>query len=176
MKCPLSIETLLLCSLVTVVVAAEPPGGKLQTGRMATAQLLATARVASSEVPDGMRFLFFIRRQPDITGNFTLKETRDFLVGGESYQEKTLAELGKRIEPQTVFDTAENFFSRQPGARHLAPEDIKAAYILTITIGGARLSPGTRADITINVGFEKQVEPFTFRAPVPPGGPPRPKA
>jgi hypothetical protein len=154
--------------------AAADPGAKVQDGQRATSTLLATARVSSPSVPDGMRFLFLVARKPETTGQFTLKETRDFLLAGESYQEKTKADLGKQFEPATSFDTAEGFFGKQPGMRGLAPDDIKGMYVLTLSIGGTKLSAGARGEITLNVGFDKQIEPFMFLFAVPPDPPSAP--
>ena len=165
---------LLFVALIVAAVAANP-GSKVQEGQRATATLLATARVMGQAVPDGMRFLVLVARKPDTTGEFALKETRDFKVAGESYQEKTKTELGKQFEPGTTFDTAEGFFGKSPGMRHLAPDDIKGAYILAISIGGAKLAAGAKGEITLNVGFDKKIEPFTFQFAVPPDrtGPPK---
>jgi hypothetical protein len=164
----------LLVLPVIALAAVSSPGSKIQEGQRVTGTLLATARVAGKAVPDGMRFLVLVARKSEVTGEFTLKETRDFLVAGESYQEKTQAELGKKFEPGTMFDTAESFFTKQPGMRNLAPPDIKDAYILSISIGGAKLSTGAKGEITLHVGFDKQVEPLTFRFAVPPDRPPPP--
>jgi hypothetical protein len=178
MKYPATIALCLACTLLATAADPATPGKKVQEGRLATASILATARASGkgAQPPDGMRFLILVTRKPDVTGNFTIKETRDFLVAGESYQEKTQAELGKRFEPETIFDTAEGFFAKQPGIRNMAPDDIKGAYVLAITIGGAKLSPGDKLEITINVGFDKEVEAFTFRAAAPPGPGNRSKA
>jgi hypothetical protein len=171
MKCPAVIALFLASALIASGAEPGSDGKKIQDGRLATATLLATARTSGKggQPPDGMRFLFLVARKPDVTGNFTIKETRDFKVADESYQEKTQAELGKRFEPETIFDSAEGFFAKQPGIRNLAPDDIKGAYVLAMTIGGANLSPGAKLEITINIGFDKEVEAFTFRAAVPPG-------
>jgi hypothetical protein len=154
-------------SIVAPAVRGEP-GSKIQEGQRAVATLLATARVMDKAVPDGVRFLVLVAPKVDTTGQFTLKETRDFKVVGESYQEKTKAELGKQFEPQTTFDSAEGFFKKQPGMRALAPDNIQGAYILTIAIGGAKLATDTKGEITVNVGFDQQLESFTFQFAVPP--------
>ena len=158
---------LLVASVVTPAIAADP-SSKIQEGQRATATLLATARVMGKAVPDGMRFLVLVARKPGATGEIALNETRDFKVAGESYQEKTKTELGKQFEPGTTFDTAEGFFGKQPGMRHLAPDDIKGAYILEISIGGAKLAGGAKGEVTLDVGFDKKTEPFVFQFAVPP--------
>jgi hypothetical protein len=148
-------------------VAADPASAaSVQTGRMSTVHLLATGR-GSPSAPDAMRFMFMVMRAPGTTGALTLKETRDFLIGGQSYQEKTQAELGRQIEPATAVDSADGFFSRQPGARGLAPDNISGAQIITIMIPGAPLAPGARGEVKLEVGFNKEVEPFTFSFNVP---------
>jgi hypothetical protein len=166
---------LLFAMPLIVSAAGADPGSKVQEGQRATSTLLATARVSSQSVPDGMRFLFLVARKPETTGQFTLKETRDFLLAGESYQEKTKGELGKQFEPGTSFDTAEGFFGKQPGMRGLAPDDVKGMYILTVSIGGTKLLAGAKGEITLNVGFDKQIEPFTFLFAIPPDPPGAPK-
>lgn len=119
----------------------------------------------------GSVFYSWSLENPRATGQFAIEETRDFLVAGESYQEKTKAELGKQIEPATIFDTAEGFFAKQPGARQLAPQDIKRAYVLTIAIAGSKIPPGAKSEITVRVGFDKEVEALTFRFAAPPDRP-----
>ncbi len=174
---------LLLIAAPLVAASAEPtteakrppaakssPESKTQRGTRATASLLAVGRISGKEAPAGMRFLVLVKPAAGVTGQFALKETRDFLIDGESYQEKSQAELGKKLEPSTMFDTAENFFAKQPNMRRLGPEDITGAYILTVAIGGGTLEPGAKVALTLHVGFEKEVEPFTFRATVPPVG------
>jgi hypothetical protein len=173
------LSLLLACSLIAF--AAEPrPNPKLQTGRISTVQLLATGRVSAQSAPDGMRFLFLVRPAQGMSGNMALKETRDFLIAGKSYQEKSQTELGRRVEPSTAVDTAEGFFAKQPAARKMAPPDISNAHVLTIVSPGAPLMPGTDGEVTVTVGFNEQVETFTFpftvasAAPMARGVPPTP--
>jgi hypothetical protein len=144
------------------------PTDKVQKGRLSTVTLLATQRVASEEAPDGMRFLFLIRRASEVAGSFTLKETRDFDSDGESYQEKTQAALGKKFAPSAIIDRAESFFTKQPNLRHLAPDDIADTHVLLLTIVGAPLNTGANVDVTLHVGYGKEVEAFTFATLTPP--------
>lgn len=165
----------LLCAGFASASAAESiapsPAAKtasVQNGKMMTVHLLATGRVTSKDVPDGLRFLFLVKRSEGVTGTITLKETRDFRLADASYQERTHAELGKKFEPSTVLHDADKFFTQQPRLRGLAPEDINDATILTLAIGGAPLPSDGRAEVTLNVGVEKEVEPFTFEVKIPP--------
>lgn len=151
--------------------AADSARSKTRTGKLSVATLLATQRISGNGAPDGVRFLFMVARTPGTTGQFTLKECRDFLVNGESYRETTRSKIGKEIEPATVFDTAEAFFTKQPGARRLAPPDIRDAYVLVVSIGGAELESGAKGEITLQVGFGKEVEPFAFNFLTPPTRP-----
>jgi hypothetical protein len=170
MKPVACLSLLLACS--PIAFAAEPrPNPKLQTGRISTVQLLATGRVSAQTAPDGMRFLFLVRPAQGMSGNLALKETRDFLIAGKSYQEKSQGELGHRVEPSTTVDSPETFFAKQPAARKMAPADISNAHILTIAIPGAPLTPGTDGEVTVTVGFNEQVEPFTFPFTVAPAAP-----
>ncbi len=165
-------KTTMLCVSLVVAFACPTfaadtaPAEKVQTGRMSTVHLLATGR-GSQSAPDAMRFLFMVTRTPGTSGAISIKETRDFLIGGESYQEKSQAQLGRRIEPSTSVDSAEGFFAKQPGARRLAPETITGAQIVSITIAGAPLTTGAAGEVKLNVGFNKEVEPFTFAFNVP---------
>jgi hypothetical protein len=147
---------------------AAQPDTPIQTGSLATVHLLATGRSSGGPAPDGMQFLFLVKRGAGVEGSITLKETRDFTVAGNSYQDLTQAELGQRFEPRTMVDTADAFFSKQPGLRGLAPADIGGGYILTIAISGAKLSVGSNVEVTVHVGFGKAVEPFKFTATTPP--------
>ena len=79
-----------------------------------------------------------------------------------------------------MIDSAEKFFAKNAGLRRLAPEDLdlKNATILSIVIGGAKLPADVaHADVMIHVGYEKEVEPFSFRVPIPaPRAAPAPKS
>jgi hypothetical protein len=161
-------------SLLAPAKAAQP-ATPLQTGALATVQLLATGRPSGGPAPDGMQFLFLVKRGAGVEGSPTLKETRDFTVAGSSYQDMTQAELGQRFEPRTSMDTADAFFSKQPGLRGLAPADVGGGYILTIAISGAKLPAASNVEITLHVGFGKAVEPFKFTATSPPSATAPPK-
>ncbi len=154
---------------------AAQPGSSIQTGPLATVHLLATGRPSGGPAPDGMQFLFLVKRGAGVEGSITLKETRDFTVAGSSYQDMTQAELGQRFEPRTSVDNADAFFSKQPGLRGLAPADIGGGYILTIAISGAKLPAASNVEVTVHVGFGKAVEPFKFSttAPSSPAAPPK---
>jgi len=154
---------------------ADPANSRTQNGQLSTVSLLATQRISGKGAPDGIRFLFLVARKPGVTGQFTLKETRDFIIAGESYQEQTQADLGKKVEPGTVVDSAEGFFAKQPGARHLAPQDIKDTYVLTVAISGAQIAAEAKGEIVLRVGFDKEIEPFTFRFIAPLNRPNPPK-
>jgi hypothetical protein len=174
MKLPALGLALLLASVlpVSLTLAAEGARSSMQTGKMSTVRLLATARLTKPS-PDGVRFLFLVTPTSGTPGNFALKETRDFLLDGKSYREMTKAETGKEWEPETEFYGAEGFFAKQPGMRRLAPEgDLTGANILVMAIGGAALPARAAGEITLRVGFEKEVEPFTFAFQVPPGSAP----
>lgn len=158
----------LLFTFALTLPAADSERSKSQTGQLSVATLLATQRISGKGAPDGIRFLFMVSRKPGTEGQFTLKECRDFIVAGESYQEKTRAKLGREIEPATVLDTAEAFFTKQPGARHLAPPNIEDAYVLVVSIGGAEIESNLRGEVTLQVGFGKELEPFTFDFLTPP--------
>jgi hypothetical protein len=163
-------------SLVAPGQAAQPDA-PVQTGTLATVHLLATGRTSGGPAPDGMQFLFLVKRGAGVEGPIALKETGDFIVAGSSYQDKTQAELGRRFEPRTSIDSADTFFSRQPGLRGLAPADISGGYILTIAIPGAQLPARSNVEVTVHVGFGKAAtEPFRFNAMAPPSpsGPPKP--
>jgi hypothetical protein len=168
---------LALLAALSLLVPAEAaqPDAPVQTGALSTVHLLATGRPSGGPAPDGMQFLFLVKRGTGAEGSITLKETRDFTVGGNSYQDMTQAELGQKFEPRTSVDKADTFFSRQPGLRGLAPADIGDSYILTIAISGAKLPPGSNVEVTVHVGFGKSVEPFRFTASAPPSpaSPPR---
>jgi hypothetical protein len=151
-------------SIPLVAVAADSTRGP-KIGEMSSVQLLATARINQ---PGGMRFLFLVKPTPGTTGQFTLKETRDFDLDGQSYQARTQAELGRQFEPVTNFDSADGFFTKQPNMRRLAPNDIAGGYILSLSFSGAPLPPDARGEISLQVGFNEKTEPFTFPIAVPP--------
>lgn len=153
---------------LSAFAADAPRSGSVQTGKMSTVKLLATARV-TQPAPDGLRFLFLVTPAVGVNAEKpTIKETRDFTVAGQSYQQKSLVALGRKYEPSTAFDSAEGFFAKQPGARSLAPENIQGAKILTITMGGAALTTGATGEIVVHLGFGLEAEDFTFSFRVPP--------
>lgn len=167
MKHRVLLALLAAASFLVPAVAAQPDTNK-RSSALATVQLLATGRVSGGGAPDGMQFMFLVTPGAGVTGPFSLKETRDFIVAGASYQEKTQAELGKRFEPRSSIDKAETFFAKQPALRALAPDDIAGAYLLVVAIGGTKLADGAKVAVTADVGFGKTVEPFTFDVAAPP--------
>ena len=85
MKYTVPFFVVLIGSFVAPAIGAKSePGLKKQEGQRATATLLATARIMDKAVPDGALFLVLVSRKADTTGQFSLKETRDFKVAGES--------------------------------------------------------------------------------------------
>jgi len=153
----------------SVLAAAAEPTASLKTGKLSTVQLLPVSRLepkSETAAPDGLTFHFVVTRKPD-AGPLALKETRDLLLGGESYQAKTKAELGRQFEPGTEVNTASTFFVRHRPLARFAPEDANTALVISVSIGGARLFAGTSVEVTLNVGAAKQVEPFTFNTVVP---------
>lgn len=161
----------LIWFLVSVVLAsaAESPVA-VQQGKFSEVRLIAVTRLESKtktadSAPDGLTFHFVVLRQPE-AGPLALKETRDFLLGGESYRARTKTELGRQFEPGTEVNDAAKFFARNPRFAPFAPEEGKAL-VISVSIGGARLSVGTKVEVTLHVGAGKQVEPFTFSVAVP---------
>jgi hypothetical protein len=155
---------------------AAAPDNATQSGTLATVRLLATGRPVGGSAPDGMQFLFLVTRAPGVEGPFSLKETRDFTVAGSSYQEKTQAELGQQFQPRTIYEgNAESFFTKQPGLRGMAPDDIAGASILTLVISGTRVPAGAPVEVTMQLGFGKAIEPFKFNVTAPPARPDAPK-
>jgi hypothetical protein len=166
---------LLLGFVVSGLAAtAAESASPTKSGRLTTVRLLPVNRLepksdASSKdaAPDGLVFHFVVLRKPEAVGPTALKETRDFTLGGESYQKKTSAELGKSFEPSTVIENAEKFFEQYPQFNDFAPKDRKAAAVISVSIGGAKLEAGAKVEVTLTVGAGKQVEPFTYAVVVP---------
>jgi hypothetical protein len=157
----------LVFAAAAFVVAANPTP-EVQQGKFSEVRLISVSRLQPKKAdaaPDGLTFHFVVARQPD-AGPLALKETRDFLVGGQSYQAKTKAELGQQFEPGTEVNDAGKFFAKNP---KLAPPDAKAGKVLVISvsIGGAKLTAGAAVEATLHVGAGKQIEAFTFGSAVP---------
>lgn len=175
MKIPLLMALLGAGLAAASAAESKPPifeskPGDVKVGRMSTVRLVATGRVTDKDKPDGLRLMFLVTRLPGIKGSPTLKETRDFLLDGASYQAKTEAELGKKFEPITELKTAEWYFamrSRLAAATNLTSAEIAGGHILTLAIGGAALPADGLAELTLQVGFGKGVEPFTFVVQIP---------
>lgn len=155
----------------TISVLAADPTASVKQGKLSEVRLISVSRLdakamaAAKGAPDGLTFHFVVMRKPD-AGPLALKETRDFLVVGESYQAKTKAELGKQFEPSTEVNDAGKFFAQHPAFAASAPKEGKAL-VISVTIGGAKLSFGTNVEVTLHVGAGKQVESFTLGAVVP---------
>ncbi|MEO7414746.1 MAG: hypothetical protein ABIZ81_15465 [Opitutaceae bacterium] len=166
------ILSLLGCFLASsvLVLSAEPEAPVVQ-GKLSAVRLMPVSRLqldasATSPTPDGVTFHFIMIRQPGI-GPLALKETRDVMVGGESYQAATKAKLGKQFEPETVVADAEKFFEQYPHLARFAPKERKGALAISVTIGGAELSAGKPFEVILHVGAGQQVEPFKFTGVVP---------
>src|SRR3954468_5910389 len=108
---------------------ADPAPAK--TGRLSSVRLLQTVRTSVKDSPDGLAFHFLVIRTPAAKGQFNIKETRDFLFAGHSYQEKTQAELGQTFEPRTTIDDAQNFLALRPALRELVPGDLQGALVVS---------------------------------------------
>lgn len=140
---------------------------QLQAGRLASVRLVKTERLPPGSAPDGLAFHFLVSPTPEAFGLFSIRETRDILVGGQSYQEKNQAVLGRRFEPQTRIDDAAKFFSGHAAFRPLMPKLEKGALVLSISLGGAKLPDDGAVGITVEIGFDRQLEQFAFRTTVP---------
>jgi hypothetical protein len=133
-------------------------------------RLLKTGRLPAKETPAGMAFLFLVTPATEANSGFAIKETKDFQIAGASYQEKTQAELGKRVEPRTEVFGAEKFFTENPRLKPAAVDTPKGSLVISLMIRGGTLPPDAKAaDVTVHFGYEKQVEAFTFTVPVPAG-------
>ena len=92
--------------LSAALTFAAGPALATREGKLSVVRLLAVSRLlpegtAADAAPDGLTFHFVVVRVPDAE-MFTLKETRDSTLGGESYRTKTTAALGRQFEPRTV--------------------------------------------------------------------------
>ncbi len=163
---------------VSGYVAAKSPSDESPTinGNMSTVCLLPLARhhyqTGPSPPPDGLTFFFVVMRK-HTAEILAYRETLDFLVNGRSYQRKTKAELGRQFQPRAVIEDADKFFARLPFLAELAPKDPTKAVVISVSIHGAPLKAGAAIEVEFRVGSGKFVEPFTFRAVVPPKAPPQ---
>jgi hypothetical protein len=148
--------------------AETPPSVPTQNGRLSKVRLLGAVRTSVRDSPDGIAFHFLVARTLAATGRFTLRETRDFLLAGSSYQQKTKNELGEVFEPRTTIDDAAAFLALHPDLRASAPESVKNAVVLSVAIGGAKLPNDGTVEVTLHVGYDKTIESFKFKVAIPP--------
>jgi hypothetical protein len=120
---------LALLAALSFVAPAKPaqPDNPACTGALASVQLLAAGRESGGPAPDGMQFLFLVKRGAGVEGAISLKETRDFTVAGHSCQDMTQAALGQRFEPGTSVSNADasfepfRFMATAPPSQAAAP-------------------------------------------------------
>jgi hypothetical protein len=147
--------------------AATGDGVPRQTGRLTSTQLIKTERIQRSGAPDGLAFYFLVTPTGEAFGQFSIRETRDLLLGGQSYRQKTQAELGRRFEPETRIDDPAKFISAHPEFRTAMPRTEKGALVVSIAIPGAKLPDGAAVTVALEIGYDQQLEKFSFRVPVP---------
>ena len=139
-----------------------------QIGEMAFVQLLEVSRLEAKAggAPDGVTFTFLVARNAGVTGQFTIKETKDMGIAGQSYLRGTNEKLGENFGPTTTMHGGQ-YVTTRPKLAALAAVDVTDAQILTIELPGAPLEAGAEAAIHLNVGFNKAVEKLTFYTKVP---------
>ncbi|MES2692349.1 MAG: alpha/beta hydrolase [Verrucomicrobiota bacterium] len=142
------------------------------SGKIATAKLLGVRRITPKKdvngPVDGLTFAVLVMP----TGSAAepaLKETRDFRIGGESYQEKTRAALGKTFEPRTEVNDARQFFTKVPALANPTQFVPEGSVVLVVSILGAELPAGADVEVDIQAGYTKKAETFSLRTKVPPG-------
>ena len=178
MRALLAIGVVLLSATSSLAssIADEPKRPRL-VGAYSTVTLLDVSRPTypfhlktAAGADDSLVFFFLISRGPHANGLFTLRETRDFLIDGQSYSSATRGLLGREFEPNTIIEDVSDF------ARKIRPDLAQAVSsarpeadrtVLYTLISGAALRPRSRGQITLEVGWGAQVEPFTFAFDVP---------
>jgi len=168
-RAPAGLLSLALLGTLALCMPAEParaatPSAVAQTGKLAQVRSLMTARLpADQQSTEGMGFLFLVTPTTAANSGFAIKETRDFQLEGASYQDRTQSEMGRRFEPNTQVMGAEKFFVDNPALKPAEVAEVpKGAVVISITMRGARIPPVATAAITLSVGYDKQVEEFTF--------------
>lgn len=153
--------------------ATPPPAADKATvsERTAKAKLLGVRRITPRKEAggpvDGLSFAVLVAPTGEASER-ALKEPKDFLVGGESYQARTESALGKKFAPRTEILDAEPFFAKNPG---LAPDDNstpKGSFVMTISVVGAALETGVEVRLPLLVGFLKKPAQVTLITKVPP--------
>lgn len=172
----------LTCLLAPALKAADtpatPPPATAPTAdkaaaseRTAKAKLLGVRRVpirqAEGGPVDGLSFAVLVAPTGEAGGR-TMKEPRDFLVGGESYHARTENALGKKFEPRTEIHDADTFLEKTPVLKPDNFEVPKGSFVMTISILGAALEPGAEVRLPLTVGFLKKPTQVTLITKVPP--------
>jgi hypothetical protein len=174
---------LFACILVSValwtliVSAQERPelSAFTQKGEMSSVLLIEVGLLDDDAIDEyfegaesGLLFIFYVVRNSNTTGNFTLSELRDFTINGESYTEKTHRDMGRTFEPGTIIEDYGDFITYyRPDLKDVlpVPSDPSCASVMILRTGvaGSQIPEKGMAEVEIQVGWGKALESFTFQ-------------
>jgi hypothetical protein len=162
-----------------VLVAGQSSSSLTLNGTWSSATLLAVERPTAAVVADrahgaedGLTFSFAIVRRQGAQGDFSLRELRDFVIGGRRYSSLTYEKLGRRFEPETEIYTASEFKkdARPDLASKVPAVSDRDQVIMRTVVPGSRLPQASDGEVTIEVGWGTNTETFTFRFRTPQSG------
>jgi hypothetical protein len=144
-------------------------------GELSTTRLLKVERLVShvaDELPDGLVFHFLVSRKAPAEHKFAIKETRDFIVSGQSYRNATEAKLGRSSDAQTGVHDAIKYAAEHPEFATPVSGAPKRSLIITVAIRGCNLMEGRDVELILHTGFGRTTgapegEDLNFKTQVP---------
>lgn len=165
MKKKLFAAWLLLVALVCAQAADQKPQkGKLSRITPALVERfegVITLQDGSEKDIEGIAFYFEISKINKQSQYLTISELRDFLIEGKSYAQLTKDDFGTEIEPDTEILSSADLIEEEPELKKKL-KDKKKGFVMKTLIYGSPLPESGIVRVTLNVGWDSEMEAFDF--------------
>ena len=162
--------------LAMLMLAASPVSAPSRSGKLSVVYLLDVTRPRQITLVepvagalDGILFYALIVQAQPTDEIFHLQETGDLALESGSYAQRTIAEVGRALEPQTIVEDIPDFFTsvRSDLAHFEALAAGRAGVVVYGIVPGGTLKDGERGSLTLRYGWGDEVESFAFPFVVP---------
>jgi hypothetical protein len=140
-------------------------------GKMASVALLRASRVSPDDLKaccsgatDALRLIFLVR-PADAPVDFTMSPVIETLIDRQSYP--TDAAHAKGLRPYIEARDVDDLFRLFPDVVDRVPAGFKPSIAIVVTIPDETLPESGQVDLTMKLGYRRQVEPFSFSFALP---------
>jgi hypothetical protein len=163
-------------ALAVLAVAAASPAASGQPplvaeGKLASAVLLQVDRVSPEKLKaccqgatDGLR-LIFLMKPIDAPVDVTVSPVVQTSVDHQPYPSG--ADGAQGLRPVLEARDVDDLFRMFPDLAARVPASFKPHLALVVTIPGGTLPESGQVDVTIKLGYRRQIEPFSFTFALP---------